>query len=63
MTRLKLFVVALAPIAVVVGIGVNEALSKTNETTMTCRVMEANGHAGLGIEPRGQLQPPTTAAG
>jgi hypothetical protein len=48
MTRRRLVIVALAPVAAVAGIGANAALSKGNETTMTCRVTEANGRVPAG---------------
>jgi hypothetical protein len=49
MTRRRLIIFALAPVAAVAGIGAHDALSKTSEsTTMTCRVTEANGRVPAG---------------
>jgi hypothetical protein len=48
MSLRRLVIVALAPVAAVAGIGANAALSKGNETTMVCRVTEANGRVPAG---------------
>lgn len=49
MTRRRLVIVALVPVAAVAGIGANEALSKMNQpTTAICPVSEANGRVPAG---------------